>query len=160
VAASQPTHPTSSSLIIPRAQPYQRSVDFWAFAQDELQRDPLVPAAVKTIFSDRIDESDATAVLHEAEAAKTNYLRRQWAYNRGSDGAATFQDTVNKIILSAGKFSSVIDSLTDCDPTNYARLAWGGIRIFLVVSWKTYLSFPKVRWYLMFSGRNSEYTIA
>jgi len=131
-------------MIIPQAQPYQKSVNFWGIAQEKLQSDPFVPAAVKTLFSERTDESDATAVLHEAEAAKTNYFRRQRTYNRGSDGTATFQDTINKIIVSARKFSSVIDSLTNCDPTNYARLAWGGIRIFLVVSWKLIFHFPRI----------------
>jgi hypothetical protein len=116
-----------TNLPISPPQPYQTSVSFWEIAQQKLQFE-AVPDAVKTLYSENAEESDASTVLHDAEAAKTNYLRR-----RGADGGG-FQETINRIIISAGKFSSVVDSLTDCDPTHYAKLAWGGIRIFLVVS--------------------------
>lgn len=119
-----PTIPQSLPLEHPQA--YQSSLDLWERAREQVLNDRGLTPEMKADLRQRTLHSNASDVLLAAQFAREQYQRR-------SGERTCNQEAINKIIMSARKFSVVADAITAFDPTNHAGMVWGGVKVFLNV---------------------------
>jgi len=109
----------------PRA--YQSELDFWERAREKVLRDSALTTDMKRDLELQTFGSTASNVIRAAQSARDNYEQR-------SRDRAPHQYSINKIITSARKFSTIVTSIVAFDLTNHASVVWGGIKFFLNVS--------------------------
>jgi len=124
---------SSSRISVPAPREWQSTTDLWELARLQVIDDTNLDEAIKAELRTESCKSNPSEVIRAAENAKNHYQGEQRTYTRSSGDKKTYQDTVNKILQTAGCFGDLVGAATALDPTNHASMVWGGVKVFLKV---------------------------